>query len=354
MIEPPVIIGEASPHSINGVSRSAYVACLRQAQVRGTSGLIQVDGVGLFDFQGSELERFDWEMDIDPSIFQACNENAWIVTARDQRPTMEIDEGFMLLGPQTGGFGDWMQDYLPRYVAANLSGALPPVPVLIDASLPAVHRESIELMLPDGVELITIPGLTTVRVDRLWCAPALFYAPSWEKMDSRFSYAHRAPPPARFAAVTQEMARRADYAIRESASPQRIFLARRTSLWRNLVNNNNIEAAAKVHDFSIIIPEELDFAGQVNLVRNARFVIVPEGSAVCLAYFARPGMKVCILNHTLVEWPIIYNSFLSGAGVDITIMTGPIVRRHPEFLDRADYTIDECRFSEFLNGWLST
>jgi lipopolysaccharide biosynthesis glycosyltransferase len=354
LIEPPVIIGEASPRSINGVSRSAYVACLREAQVRGASGLIQVDGVGLFDFQASELERFDWEMDIDPSIFQACNESAWIVTARDQRATMRIDEAFMLLGPQTGGFGDWMQDYLPRYVAANLSGALPPVPVLIDASLPAVHRASIELMLPDGVELITVPGLTTVRVDRLWCAPALFYAPSWEKMDSRFSYAHRAPPPARFAAVTQEMARRSDDAIRESASPERIFLARRNSLWRNLVNSNNIEAAAKVYDFSIVSPEEFDFAGQVNLVRNARFVIVPEGSAVCLAYFARPGMKMCILNHTLVEWPIIYNSFLSGVGVDLTIMTGPIIRRHPEFPDRADYTIDERGFCEFLNGWLAT
>src|SRR6266851_5544528 len=148
----------------------------------------------------------------------------------------------MLLGPQTGGFGDWMEDYLPRYVAANVSGALPPVPVLIDASLPAVHRQSLELMLPDGVELIEVPGLTTAHVHRLWCGSTLYYAPTWEKMDHRFSYDHRAPPPTRFARVTQEMARRAELSFGETAGPERVFLARRTTLWRRLVNHAEIEA----------------------------------------------------------------------------------------------------------------
>ena len=93
----------------------------------------------------------------------------------------------------------------------------------------------------------------------------------------------------------------------------------------------------------------MSFAAQVALLRHARYVVAPEGSALFLAYFARPGTKLCILNHTLIEASIGYNGIFDGVGV--TILTGRIARSHPEFPHRADYEIDATILREFLDGW---
>ena len=88
-----------------------------------------------------------------------------------------------------------MWDYLPRYVAALASGALPPVPVVVDADLPKTHRQALDMMLPEGVEIIELPPFTTARVRRLWCAPSLMYMPLHEKANGRFKWDYLAAPP---------------------------------------------------------------------------------------------------------------------------------------------------------------
>src|SRR5206468_10278307 len=96
-----------------------------------------------------------------PAIFHATRHRAWLVTPKDDIASIEIDEAFMLLGPQSGAFGDWMLAYLPRYIAADLSGALPPVPVLVDDSMPLSHRQSLALMLPKRSGLTELPAFPT-------------------------------------------------------------------------------------------------------------------------------------------------------------------------------------------------
>jgi hypothetical protein len=355
-VEPPVIIGEGARNAraLRGVTRSGYVACLSDARVRGRSSTIQMRDDVLLDYQGWELELFDWEMDIDPALFRASNCDAHVICRKSCTASLEIDEAFMLLGPQSGAFGDWMIDYLPRYSAAILSGELPPVPVLIDAGLPKAHRQLLGLMLPKGVESIEIPPYVSARVARLWCAPTLHYAPTREKMDRRFKFDYVCPPPHRIARVTREIACQAHAAIDVALGPKKVYLARsKSSTWRNLVNSSKIEAIAAARGFVIAFPDQLDIFDQIKLVRDASFVIAPEGSAIYLGYFVRQGTHLCILNHELVEWAVTYSSYLSGAAPDITMLTGPVVRPHSEFPHRADYRIDENLFCEFLDQWLT-
>lgn len=352
IVHPPRVIGEGDSRPLEHIARASYVTCLTDARVRGRSAVIEVGGVALLDFEPWEVDLFDCELDIDPAIFHATRHKVWLVTPKDDIASIEIDEAFMLLGPQSGAFGDWMLAYLPRYVAADLSGALPPVPVLVDDSMPLSHRQSLELMLPKGSEIIEVPAFTTVHVRRLWQGPSLGYAPAREKMDRRFKFDYIEAPPARFVPVAREIARRAASASGGATGPERVFLARKRSGWRKLVNHAEIAAAAEARGFFVIYPGDLDFPAQVNLLRHARFIVAPEGSSISLTYFARAGAKLCILNHTLVEAPISYNCFLSGAGVGVTILTGPIKRNHPEFPHRADYQIDEKMFGEFLDRWL--
>jgi hypothetical protein len=173
VMPPPRVIGEGNHRALEGLSRAIFVTCLIDAQVRARSSFIAVGDKALLDYQGDELARIDDELDFDPAVFHAKDGAAWMIGPEDEASPIEIDEAFMLLGPHSDGFGHWMLDLLPRYIASSASGALPPVPVLIDQTMPATQRESLRLMLPEGGEIIDLPPHATARVRRLWCVPSL-------------------------------------------------------------------------------------------------------------------------------------------------------------------------------------
>jgi hypothetical protein len=235
-----------------------------------------------------------------------------------------------------------------------LSGSLPPMPVLIDAHMPRPHRQALELMLAAPIPIIEIPAFTTVLVRRLWCAPNLMYMPLHERRTGRFEWDYMASPPARFAPVTDEMTRRADLALGNTMGPERVFLARKDFRHRKLVNRAAIETIAKQRGFGVVYTEDLEFIEQVRLLRTAHFVIAPEGSALFLTFFAQAGLRLCILNHPVTEALAIYDGLLAGKGVDITVLTGPEVKKHHELPHYSDYRIDESCFRRFLDGWLAS
>jgi glycosyltransferase involved in cell wall biosynthesis/capsular polysaccharide biosynthesis protein len=349
-VNPPKLVGEGKLRAIEHVSRTLYVACLGEARVRGRSALVEVEGAGLLDYEDWEFELFDCELDIDPAIFHVEGKKIWVTERDDRRAAMEVAEAFMLLGPQTGAFGDWMYQVLPRYVAADMTGALPIMPVLIDEGLHPSIRESLQLMLRPGVEVIAVPAYSTVGVKRLWCASNLHYAPAREKMDARYKFDYNSYNPATFAPMLREMSRRAALAIPETPGPEKVFLARKPQLWRKLVNHTEIEAVARDHGLQIVYPEDLSFAEQVAIVRGARYLAGPEGSAFALTYFCKPGAKICVLCHPIIESAACMTDVIDG--VDITVFTGPVIRSDPNFPHRADYEIDAARFSKFLDQWL--
>jgi hypothetical protein len=329
-VDPPRVVGPGNHRPLTASTRSFYIACLADARVRGRSEVIDTGDCSLIDFQGLELSRIDDELEFDPAVFHCPEYTVYDVAPDWHADSMQIDEAFTLLGAHTDFFGHWMWEYLPRYVAAVLSGGLPPVPVLIDAHMPRPHRQALELMLAGPVPVIEIPAFATVSVRRLWCAPNLMYMPLHERRTGRFKWDYMASPPARFARVTDEMIRRADLALGNTKGPVRVFLARKDFRHRKLVNRGAIERIARQHGFAVVYTEDLEFIEQVRLLRTAHFVIAPEGSALFLTFFAQAGLRLCILNHPVTEALAIYDGLLAGKGVDITVLTGPEVKKHHE------------------------
>ena len=177
--------------------------CLRP----GGSAAIVTDHHALLDVEDAELDLFDCEFDIDPSFFAASRHSAWVI-AEDDPSRLQLDEAFTLLGPHLGAFGDFMMQYLPRYVWADMSGELPRVPVLSSSRLPQTIRDAIRLVVPDDVEIIEADPLQPLDVRRLWCGSNLTYAPAREVMDERYETLHTYPSPELIGPVISELNRR--------------------------------------------------------------------------------------------------------------------------------------------------
>jgi capsular polysaccharide biosynthesis protein len=341
--QPPLIVGEGNQRPLHGVTRSQYVACLADARVRGRSATVEVNRHLLLDHQDDEMQRLDDEPEWDSAIFHAKDTRGWLIDENDSAAVTTVDEAFTLIGAHTDFFGHWMCEYLPKYAAAKLSGALPDVPLLLDSFMPSSHRASLELLYPE-CRLIEVPAFKSVQVARLWCAPALSYQPLHERRNERFSWDAIAASPERFAPVIRELQGRLDRAVGISSGPERVYFARRSFRHRRLVNCDAIERVARELGFELFYPEDLPFTEQAVLARNARVIVAPEGSALFLSMFARPQSKVCILSHPLTDVLADYNGILAAHEIEVMAITGPISRADDRTPHNSDYRLDEDVF----------
>jgi hypothetical protein len=351
VLVPPRVIGKGNHRPLRNSTRSFYVACLSNARVRGRSAVTEVGDMALADFQGDELARIDDEMEFDSGVFHRHSDDVWMVG--DAQPDLEFDEAISLLGARTDFFGDWLCDYVTRYVAATLYQRLPGVPILVDASLPPTLRQALDLMLLPGSQVVEIPAFRGVQVERLWQMPGIGYMPFHQKLNEKFRWDYVAGSPARFVAVEEEMARRADRFLGADRGPSRVYLARKEFRHRLMTNFREIESIAEEYGFDIVYPEELDFGGQAKLLRDARFVVGPEGSAFFLDYFLRPGAKVCILNHEETEGLTLHNWAAGVRDRELTVITGPETNERRGRSQDMDYAIDASAFRRFLDEWLN-
>jgi len=347
--EPPHVVGDGNHRAIHGVTRSQYVACLSDVWIRGRSSLMIADGHWLLDVQDGEGERLDDELEWDPVVFHDASPVVWGIVLADKDQAIEVDEGFTLLGAHTDFFGHWMAEYLPKYVAARLSGLLPDVPVIIDGHMPPSHRQSLErLYRPPAI--IDVPFFRPVHVQRLWCAPTISYFPLHEVRNKRFNWDVVSACPARFDPVVKDLQRRLDSLDAAPVQGARLYLARRGFRHRRLTNSEEIEAAAQAAGFAIVYPEDLSFVQQACLLRCARTVIAPEGSAIFLAMFARPDTALLILSHPLTDVLADYNGLFRTHGVRMLTLTGPITRTNRETPHDSDYSIDVKTFARVARG----
>lgn len=349
----PRVIGDGERRALHGRSRSMFVTCLIDARVRARSGVIEVDDVALFDREGDEWNLFDDQLDFDASIFTTTEEGAWIIAPSDSRGTIELEEAFTLLGIRPYNFGHWLCEHLTRYVAATLTGALPSVPILVEAGMPPSHHEALQLMLPEKVPVVELPAYASAQVRRLWCTPNQALFSVFDIQNERFKWDDVALPPPVYAPILREMTGRARKAAAADVVAERVFLARRPGGDHALVNGAAIEAAAERRGFRLVYPEDLSFGEQIRMLEHARFVIGQSGSALHLVAFANPGTRLCILacSEDILATQCEYNAVLDGVGIETTILSG-LSETSAEPAWRSDFLIDELEFDRFLDGWL--
>lgn len=354
-IDPAHVLGDPKdPLPTHGTARTIFVACLSDCMLRGRSSFIETADQILLDFQCDELARSDDAIEFDPAVFERESES-WLRVidfAAAEVPVLEC--AFSLLGPHAHDFGHWIWEFLPRLIVALDSDELRPMPVLIDHGMPATHREALEMLLPKGFSVIEVPAYRSVRVAKLWVASALVYVPLMEVRKERIDYANVAAHPGRFGGVIDSMTHRFDASLGRPKGGRRVYLARQHWRRRKLLNASRIEAIARSHGFEVVFPDELDFRDQVTLVREADFLVGPDGSAFYLAFFAGKSANACILSNrtigiTFVEQTIL----LQAAGWNVTFLIGDTRQEDPYYPDFADYEIDEFVFGDFLRSWLA-
>jgi hypothetical protein len=206
------------------------------------------------------------------------------------------------------------------------------------------QRQMLQLLLAEDQEIVPLHDFATACVDRLWCASTPIFM----------------RPPAPLLAALQEMVRRIEPRIREidcglwypETNCERIYLAFPAAGAARMANGHIIEAVAQACGLTIVRPEELDFVELAALLRHARYIVGPESPALWLSFFARPGAKVCVLNHPDNAGLALLSGSLAALGIDATVLAGTscyVDARDPQL---SEYEMDEIAFARFVHSWL--
>jgi hypothetical protein len=334
---------------------SIRLACLSGAKVRGGSELIEFSGTMLHDFEPDVSSLHDC-VTADPGVFHATSESVHAILSKSEANVLELDEAFDLVGSRSGNLRRWTWEYMPKLMAglisvAPISDALARVPVLVDAGLGVWQRQMLQLLLADDQEIVPLHDFDTACVARLWCASTPIYMPPPQHRNADVKWDHPTSPPAPPLATLQEMVRRIEPQMPKT-NCERLYLAAPAVGAGRMVNGNIIEAVAQARGFSIVWPEELDFVELAALLRHARHIVGPESPALWLSFFARPGAKVCVLNHPDNAGLALLLGSLAALGIDATVLAGTSCYVEAQDPQLSEYEMDEIAFARFVHSWL--
>lgn len=346
LVAPPTVFGEGNHQPLHGRQRTRFLACFENAQVRSRSSAVELETVLALDFEAEEALALDDRLNLDPSLFDVEGARAYAIGSTE--PVLQIEQAFSLLGTHSWAFGHWMWEFLPRYLAAQIAG-LAEMPVLVDAGMPAQHYQSLRSILPAGATILELPARSRACVQRLWVAPTPMHMPQYERMNDRFRWDPLAADPRSFADLLREWNQRV---AATPGSARKLFFARRQHRHRKLLNHAEVEALAVERGYQVVFPEDIDFDAQVAMVRGAEQIIGPEGSAMFLAFLARPGTRVGILNHPYTAGLPVLTGLLEAAGLRVEVLTGPAASSNEDLPHFIDYRVDPGRFAAFLDGTL--
>ncbi|MEM9783288.1 MAG: glycosyltransferase family 61 protein [Pseudomonadota bacterium] len=344
---PAKVLGDGTHRTLRITGRTIHAGRLSDAQVIGASGAVVAQDRAILDFEGAEIAQTDDAIELDPAIVAHDAAAGRVWTPAPREPLPEIASGFGLLGWSTGLFGHWLGEYLPKFMLAVARDAVPQAHLLIDAEMPAAHRQAIEMLAPDHMTLHPVPRFAPLRVRDLGLVSTLNY-PVLAPQSDMATWDYGVIDADLFAESVAVMRRRLDRLPPGVAGPRRLYLSRRGQARRALVNTDEIEDLVRAAGFAVVQPEMLEFARQVQLMRGADVILGPDGSAMMLAMFARPGTRMGILNHPNIEGLATLTAPLAAVGIETTVLTGAPEGGDPRFAHNASYRIDPERLRAFL------
>ncbi len=233
----------------------------------------------------------------------------------------------------SSNYAHWMTEVLPRIVSFCSRSQYSHVPILVDDKLHKNMMATLEKVVGQR-EVYFLPMNHTVKIDKLYVTSVAGYI-SYEQ---RYKYI-QASSEGKFNAHAMRLLVSLLKPLNDKKrTPQRIYL-RRPSRYRNLTNQNEIEALLTRHRFTIVDPAKLSFLEQVNYFSKAKVIIGPTGASFANLIFCNKKVNLAILANN--DRNMIYRYWVNIASI-MGIQVNYIIGKSKQFFGgiHRDFSVD--------------
>jgi tetratricopeptide (TPR) repeat protein len=277
------------------ISNKPYVADISDARIFSHSSLILTsDGTILSDTGGHP--RFGRYVSFVYDAAVLAQEPGKVLLDFSKYTTREIEAGILLSGLASNAFGHWIPEFLPKLQFLKEHPDFEKLPIIVDADMPQSHFEHLQRLSNNA--LIRLQANESFICRRLLVAPSPAFSPV--ELFPNDIPVHEMPGLSPRALLFI----RGDQSIEKAKiRARRIFLARKNTKWRRLLNEQEIAADLANVGFETIVAEEMKASEQIDLFQSAQWIVAPNGSALLNLVFADPGVKLLILSQpNLFNW----------------------------------------------------
>lgn len=350
----PEILGAARMPDVVRSCRAMFTATLHEAVVASKSNYIAVDGALLLDAEANEIARCPLDHDVDPVVFLPTPEtppaglgDVLALLPPPGGADHRLDRAVSLAGIHSFAFGHWILEFLPKIWTLMDRADFSRVVVIVDRQMPAQHMEALRLFLgPAHPVLVLEPG-ETASVRELLVAPMPIYMPAGPQQGA----GETEPLQVTDAAVLVPLLGKATARLPPATAgdrPRRLFMARKPTQHRRLVNQDEIVELLRGHGFVPLDFGELPFRDQLDLVRNAEILVMPDGSSSLLSLLAPPGTRIGLLTHEFLEDPEWYAELSAQLGQRLVTLLGETVRTDERYRMFSDYRVPPAALLRLL------
>ncbi|MFN8623860.1 MAG: glycosyltransferase family 61 protein [Chloroflexota bacterium] len=337
---------------------------LHDAAVLSKSSFPLEPGRAIHDVTADEWGRLPQDPGFDPAIVAARDRRVLALVPRREHATVRLPAAFSLVGAHSHAFGHWVFEHLFRLWPWLDRPESAGVPILVDRQMPPQHRESLALFAgPDHPVVELAPG-QVAWVDRLWAGTMpVFIASSPRPGGSPSSLAPDGSVPRtqvpRGLAVDPPSfvrhlasARAAAATIPPLPGMERVYLTRADTQHRRVINRPAVEALLAARGYRSLDFGRLSFTEQVAVMRGARSIVAPSGSALLLALFAPEGSSLGILMHdseglATYDWQCAVAALLDQ---EVMALVAPRADSDRAFVKHSNYRVDLDALSAFVDA----
>lgn len=292
-----------------------YVAELKNAKIYGDSDIIFCDNkIALSDLathlQFGRFITFQYDRIVE------SREGDFLQTTNIDYNERTIEKAIMLSGLTTKHYGHWFADYLPKIQFLEQHADFNKLPILINDDMPKSHVSFLRRLCKN--DFIFIKRDESLNVKKLLVASSPTFIPAEVISDEvNVSDLPGLSPRSLLFLQAKILLSETPY----NGPRKRIFLSRKNSSWRTLLNEEEIFNGLISFGFERVYLEDLDLSEQIKTFQSADFIVGPNGSAFLNIIYAQKDAKILILGAR--------NSFNLGT------LQGPMeaVGYHPYFLN---------------------
>jgi hypothetical protein len=271
----PVIWDKRVSHTINSLSKRRNLEPLQTGYLTINDGVIRAnsDWIQLPKWvlnQGDLLSQNLNDLD-----FTRTNEEIYAspylyVTRPSDLNEKIIETGIFLAGPCATEFGHWMITLLPRIGILDGEGVSLDIPLLVPKGLPPQHLKYLKLVTDRRV--IFLEDTYFYKVKRLLTVIDPFRCPLSPPNYSNFNLFCPISPD-----VVDFYRSRGPKIL--SGKPKKVYLTRKNSTWRKIINEVELIEALDRRGFEIVSIEEFEPTAQISFFSNHNLVVGAFGSA---------------------------------------------------------------------------
>lgn len=312
-------------HACQAKLPDIYLAKISDAQIFAGTDLIVAGKNILYDeIDKNFFDRYSVKSPVISSVFRDS------ISIKCPLKTTNIDTGIHFAKDHSFNYFHWLIECLPRL--SLISELDNNIPLLVDDQLPQQFYDALAVLNQDNRELIKLNYNIVYEVGKLYYPSQLsvvhdnYNNPIYDK-DTLYC--------AKGIGYVRDVVLKKIGSSSGSIRRRKLYISRKNSDYRQLLNSDEIEGMLVEKGFEIIFPEHLSFFAQVKLFSQAELIVGQSGAGMANFIFAPKDCKILMMISDISQTNLhLFGSLAQALGINLDYIMGkykialPIPHRH--------------------------